>query len=112
MLHYLMKDLELEQAKQEIKTKIKKEDVDALKTASSIMEQAPPEQVPPDFAANKQKAVEALRNKLMGEDGNRPDWGVIAVYTCTGSCGGMEVDDGSDLGAYMEEFAWKQPALD
>ena len=113
MLHYLLKDLELEQAKQEVKTKITKEDVDALKTASSIMEQAPPEQVPPDFAANKQKAVEALRNKLMDEDGKRPSWGVIAVYTCTGSCGGMDVGEGaSELGAYIEEFAWRQPSLD
>jgi pre-rRNA-processing protein TSR4 len=112
MLHYLLKDLEMEQAKEAVDTKIKKEDIEALKTASSIMEQAPPEQVPPDFAANKQKAVEALRNKLMKEDGKRPSWGVIAVYTCTSSCGGMEVDENSELAAYIEEYAWKQPSLD
>lgn len=112
MLHYLLKDLELELAKEKMKAKIKKEDVDALKTAESIMEQAPPEHIPPDFASSKQKAVDALRKKLMDEDDNRPSWGVIAIYTCTGCCGGVDVDEECDLGAYVEEFAWRQPSLD
>ena len=41
------------------------------------------------------------------------DWGVIAVYTCTSSCGGGVGGDDilldSELGAYREEYAWKQP---
>ena len=111
MLHYMLKDFEFEIAKEEVKTRIKKEDVEAIKTATSIMEQAPPEQVPPDLAASKEKAVEAMRSKLM-EDGNRPNWGVVAIYSCTGSCGDMKVHEGAELGAYIEEFAWKQPSLD
>jgi hypothetical protein len=111
MLHYLLKDFELQLAKEDVKTQIKIEDVEAIKTATSIMEQAPPEQVPPDFAASKEKAVEAMRSKLM-EDGDRPNWGVVAVYSCTGSCGDMKVHEGTELGAYIEEFAWKQPSLD
>lgn len=31
------------------------------------------------------------------------DWGVIAVYTCTGSC---------SLSPYSQEFVWRQPPLD
>jgi pre-rRNA-processing protein TSR4 len=112
MLHYLLKDLELERAKEEVKTRIKKEDVEAIKTATSIIDQAPPEQVPPDFAASKEKAVDAMRAKLLREDENRPDWGVVAIYSCTDSCDGTRVREGSELGAYMEEYAWKQPALD
>ena len=37
-----------------------------------------------------------------GKDGL--DWGTIAVYTCTASCG--------DSGSYLEEAAWMQPPLD
>lgn len=111
MLHFLLKDHEVERAK-ELKSKIKKEDIEAIKTATSIMEQAPPEQVPPEFASNTEKAVAAMRAKLMEEDGRKPDWGMVAVYSCTECCGGMEVSDGSDLGAYIEEYAWKQPSLD
>jgi hypothetical protein len=39
------------------------------------------------------------------------DWGVIAVYTCTASCG----DGGivcEENGCYREEVAWLQPPLD
>ncbi|KAG7338649.1 programmed cell death protein [Nitzschia inconspicua] len=111
MLHYLFKDMESERAKAK-DTIIKKEDIEALQRATSIMEQAPPEQVPPDFAANKDAAIDTLRNKLMEEDAKTPSWGVVSIYTCTDSCGGMEIENDSELGAYFEEFAWKQPSLD
>ena len=86
---------------------------EAIKKATSIMEQAPKEQIPPSFAEAKEKAVAAMRSKLMGEDGDKElTWGIIAVYTCTASCGsGLQVEDGAELGAYREEFTWKQPSL-
>ena len=44
------------------------------------------------------------------------DWGTIAVYTCTASCGDGGVTDagdaGEEFGACMEEAAWVQPPLD
>jgi len=64
-------------------------------------------------------AVASARDALLGiarkggdkggtseEEGakDRLDWGTIAVYTCTASCG--------DNGAYVEEAAWMQPPLD
>ena len=48
-------------------------------------------------------------------------WGVVAVYTCTASCSSNPNDndknkdnkaDWEELGAYREEFAWVQPALE
>eukprot|EP00936_MAST-01D_sp_MAST-1D-sp1_P001143 g1143.t1 len=43
------------------------------------------------------------------------DFGTIAIYTCTNSCGGQRLVDGSQCegdienGAYAEEFVWVQP---
>jgi hypothetical protein len=35
------------------------------------------------------------------------------VYTCTNSCGELRDEIGEDcLGAYREEFAWRQTSLD
>ena len=39
------------------------------------------------------------------------DWGTIAVYTCTGSCGNGELVC-EETGCYREEVAWMQPPLD
>mmetsp|Transcript_31680 Transcript_31680/g.76705 ORF Transcript_31680/g.76705 Transcript_31680/m.76705 type:complete len:542 (+) Transcript_31680:56-1681(+) len=39
------------------------------------------------------------------------DWGTIAVYTCTASCGDGGVVS-KQSGAYREEAAWMQPPLD
>jgi pre-rRNA-processing protein TSR4 len=117
--------------------------LEALRTATAIMDETPPEQIPPDLAATKEKAAENMRKKLMGSTGSwdrcEPGWGVVAVYTCTASCGGdvakeeieqeqkqqqiengVENDDSlsaaqllqEDFGAYIEEFAWRQPSLD
>lgn len=112
MLHYLLKDHELNRASSEVRKSIKS-DVEAIKKASSILEQAPKEQIPPSLADAKEQAVSSMRSKLMGENGDKElSWGVVTVYTCTASCGnGAEVEEGAELGAYREEFAWKQPAL-
>ena len=41
------------------------------------------------------------------------DWGTVAVYTCTASCGdGYVVSENDMNGAYREEVAWMQPPLD
>jgi len=42
------------------------------------------------------------------------DWGTIAIYSCTASCGDGRVSsvDNTGLGAYREEVAWMQPPLD
>ena len=114
MLHYLLKDHEINRASSEVRKSIETENVkEAIKKATSIMEQAPKEQIPPSFAEAKEKAVAAMRTKLMGEDGDKElSWGVVAVYTCTASCGsGVEAEEGAELGAYREEFTWKQPSL-
>mmetsp|Transcript_18424 Transcript_18424/g.44501 ORF Transcript_18424/g.44501 Transcript_18424/m.44501 type:complete len:555 (+) Transcript_18424:121-1785(+) len=107
--------------------------IDALRTATAIMDETPPEQIPPDLADTTEKAAATMRKKLMGgstRSSSTPGWGVVAVYTCTKSCGGDDIldvdgdgdwstkqqkdvdDDDDDLGAYIEEFAWRQPSLD
>lgn len=40
------------------------------------------------------------------EDPDSPDWGCIAVYSCSNSCSQSNGDDDS---SYIEEFAWVQP---
>eukprot|EP00934_Nitzschia_sp_Nitz4_P006566 Nitzschia sp. Nitz4//scaffold96_size78090//72035//73411//NITZ4_005508-RA/size78090-processed-gene-0.62-mRNA-1//-1//CDS//3329560615//6556//frame0 len=113
MLHFLLKDHELHRAQQKVKDSIASTDMKkAVESAASIMEQAPKEQVPPAFAEAKEKAAEAVRNQLLGGDRDELSWGIVSIYTCTASCGAADVDEGSVLGAYKEEFAWKQPSLD
>lgn len=75
--------------------------------------------LPPGFQEQHDLAVASARDALLGisrrdknkseiseDEGakDRLDWGTIAVYTCTASCG--------DSGAYLEEAAWMQPPLD
>jgi len=54
------------------------------------------------------------KNGSINQDGEEMlDWGTIAVYTCTASCGGGEIVTGNEEnGAYLEEVAWMQPPLD
>lgn len=112
MLHYLSKRHEMERAKERSKQAINKKDTEAVRAATTIIEQSPPEQVPPELAATTKKAIEAARNKIMDESTKVPDWGCVSVYTCTASCGGMDMKQDEELGAYIEEFAWVQPSLD
>lgn len=74
-------------------------------------------QLPPGFLEQHDAAVQNARNALLGGDrGNNSskgglDWGTIAVYTCTASCGdGSKVSD--ELGSYLEERGWVQPSID
>jgi len=121
MLHYL-----LEKHNEGVRSKkvdndknngIKKEEIEAVRVATNIIEQSPPEEVPPDLAATTEKAIDVMKTKIMACNSNI-DWGCVSVYTCTACCG---IGDGvvdeteeksSKLGAYIEEFAWKQPSLD
>jgi pre-rRNA-processing protein TSR4 len=112
MLHYLLKCHERNRVPGENKINQKNDKIkEAIEKASSILEQAPTEQIPPAFVEAKEKAVEALRTQLL-EGQNELSWGVVSIYTCTSSCGGKAVAEGSELGTYQEEFAWKQPSLD
>ena len=74
--------------------------------------------LPEGFKEQHDAALAKARDALLGisrkgdkggasaEEGAKDglDWGTIAVYTCTASCG--------DSGAYLEEAAWVQPPLD
>ena len=75
-------------------------------------------ELPPGFLEQHDAAIQNARNTLLG-GGDRDnesskgglDWGTVAVYTCTASCGdGSKVSD--ELGSYMEERGWVQPPLD
>ena len=93
----------------------------AVQLADSLVQQAPPEQIPPALIEAKTAAVARLRNQLLhhGTKANL-DWGVVAVYTCTRSCSNTSGNDNESqpneatksLGAYREEFTWRQPAID
>ncbi|VEU33517.1 unnamed protein product [Pseudo-nitzschia multistriata] len=111
MLHYLLKDHQRKN-KEKSQNLISKKDTEAVRAASNILEQAPPEQVPPDLATTTEKAMEAARAKIMEESNKVPSWGCVAVYTCTASCDVMDATEDDELGAYIEEFTWKQPSLD
>jgi len=79
--------------------------------------------LPDGFREQHEAAVGNARNALLGisnKDSNKAleggtkeglDWGTIAVYTCTASCGDGGVIN-EENGAYMEEAAWMQPPLD
>jgi pre-rRNA-processing protein TSR4 len=92
----------------------------AVATADLMLQQAPPEQIPPALVDAKKAAVAKMQERLVGSGSQKDiDWGVVAVYTCTASCGGSSsTTSGGEtrmdpvLGAYREEFAWKQPSLD
>jgi len=48
---------------------------------------------------------------LLTNEKNSFDWGVITIYTCRKSCFHKEILH-EKLGAYVEEFAWRQPLPD
>lgn len=80
--------------------------------------------LPPGFMEAHGDAMKSAREALLGaiEKGKRAeedtsskgggnlDWGTIAVYTCTASCGNGGMVS-KENGAYMEEVAWMQPPL-
>jgi pre-rRNA-processing protein TSR4 len=117
LLHYLL------QGRNDTKNKnkaysTKDESYESIKQAVAhadlMLQQAPPEQIPPALVDAKIAAVQKMQERLVGSGSAKEiDWGVVAVYTCTASCGSTS-DTTMDpvLGAYREEFAWKQPSLD
>jgi pre-rRNA-processing protein TSR4 len=91
----------------------------AVEHADLMLQQAPPEQIPPALVDAKKAAVAKMQDRVVGRGSQKDiDWGVVAVYTCTASCdSSTTASDGEThmdpvLGAYREEFAWKQPSLD
>ena len=112
MLHYLLKDHKLKGPKEKSKQSLNKKETEAVRAATNILEQSPPEQVPPDLVSTTKKAIEVARNKIMEGNANVPDWGSVSVFTCTASCGSIDTLQDDDLGAYIEEYTWKQPPLD
>ena len=79
--------------------------------------------LPVGFKERHDEACANARSSLLGAtssstsiDGSSSggvgvDWGTIAVYTCTGSCGNGELVC-EETGCYREEVAWMQPPLD
>jgi pre-rRNA-processing protein TSR4 len=116
-----------QQQQQESEANKYRQIMDAVQQAEDLIQQAPPEQIPPSLVEAKEAAVERLRQERFGLGGKKNhtssggggvvDWGVVAIYTCTNSCNGGEPADGVTvldpvLGTYREEFAWRQPSLD
>ena len=65
--------------------------------------------------ANARESLLSSSNKSKNDQKGEEmlDWGTIAVYTCTASCGGGGIVPGNEEnGAYLEEVAWMQPPLD
>ena len=103
LLHYLL------QGKQGEKLENLGEIKEALEQTESLVQQAPPEQVPPALVDVRDAAVKRMQDRILEKQKEEIDWGVVAVYTCVNSCN--EGAD-TDLGSYREEFAWVQPSLD
>jgi len=66
-------------------------------------------------ASAKEQAEAAARAKeaMMHLAMSTLDWGTLAVFTCTASCGGNEApqDLQGGFGAYKKEFVWRQSPL-
>ena len=99
MLHYLLQD---RTSQQQTPSKLAKE---ALMAAASIVEQA--QSVPPMLKQRQDEQLGKIQANLLKSE---LDWGTICIYTCTESCDYIDLDE--DLGAYHEEYAWKQPPLE
>jgi pre-rRNA-processing protein TSR4 len=84
---------------------------EALLATCAIVENTPPEQFPPQFKETHDKALEQIQSQLLAKPKNELDWGVVAVYTCTASCGDFSDMCDEELGAYREEYAYVQPSL-
>jgi pre-rRNA-processing protein TSR4 len=118
LLHYLLQGRNDTKNKNKQAYSTKDESYESIKQAVAhadlMLQQAPPEHIPPALVDAKKAAVQKMQERLVGSGSAKEiDWGVVAVYTCTASCGSTS-DPITDpvLGAYREEFAWKQPSLD
>ena len=79
----------------------------ALSAASHVIQDAPPEQVPPVLKDQHDKTIRSIQQRLTASS-TTLEWGVVGVYTCTKSC--AATTSSNELGAYLEEYAWRQPA--
>jgi hypothetical protein len=85
---------------------------EALLAACAIVNKTAPEELPPQFKETHDKALQRIQSQLLAKPKNDLDWGVVAVYTCTASCGDLDntpLDE--ELGAYREEYSHVQPSL-
>lgn len=69
--------------------------VTAIAAAEKLIQEAPPELVPPELVDQKERAINRIEN-------NGLDWGTVAIYTCSKSC---------EISSYVTEFAITQPAF-
>jgi pre-rRNA-processing protein TSR4 len=136
MLHYLFHDPGLLNNGEEKSRPVLSEAESAilLEAASKIESGV---ELPPGFLEQHEKALAKARDYLLGIGESEKktgiddikdclEWGTIAIYTCTASCGDGDIvsprelknlsADEKDrlrcLGAYREEVAWVQPPLD
>ena len=137
MLHYLFHDPDSsDEGKVKSRQVLSESESAILLEASSKIQSGV--DLPPGFREQHEKAVAKARDMLLGITGNGVakkgeigstdslEWGTIAIYTCTLSCGdgdvvlprdlkNMDVEEKGrlrSLGAYREEVAWVQPPLD
>lgn len=120
MLDHLNRNASIDQASNETYQQYK----NTLQQAEDLIRESPPEAIPPALVENKERAAEKVRQYLLKQRKSTMEFGVVAVYTCTKSCGTMQDLEGlSTAGgdeahvdacnlAYREEFAWRQPCLD
>jgi hypothetical protein len=88
----------------------------ALIVATDIVDKAREEgnetDLPEGFKEKHEALVDKFKASLL-QDGKKDealDFGTIAVFSCTASCGGKNKDE--SLGGYKKEFAWRQKPLE
>ena len=122
MLHYLLQDPNSSNDDEQPRQVLTESERAVLLEAQTKIESGV--DLPEGFKEQHEKVLANARksllsggsssNKNTNQDGEEMlDWGTIAVYTCTASCGGGEIVTGNEEnGAYLEEVAWMQPPLD
>ena len=94
-----------------------------LQQTESLVQQAPPEQIPPALMDARNAAVRRVQDEFLNGSSSAAttktqngaleiDWGVVAVYTCQNSCVAGNSPAPPELGGYREEYAWVQSSLD
>jgi len=124
MLHYLLQDPNSSNDDEQPRQVLTESERAVLLEAQTKIESGV--DLPEGFKEQHEKVLENARASLLSggsssskngstnQDGEEMlDWGTIAVYTCTASCGGGGIVTGNEEnGAYLEEVAWVQPPLD